>query len=87
LQYLIRDSIRDGGCNPWHTFPLLQLDETGELALEIEEGRFASENFPRRHYPDRVLGYYLSPTSWSTPVSINRIETLLAEFVKLHVPL
>ena len=32
-QYSVRDSIRDSGCGPWHTFPLLQLDETGELAL------------------------------------------------------
>lgn len=33
------------------------------------------ESFPRRHYPDRVRGYLLSPTSWSTPVSVNTIET------------
>ena len=31
-------------------------------------------NFPRRHYPDRVLGYSLSPTAWSTPVSIFKLE-------------
>ena len=26
--------------------------------------------FLRRHYPDQVHGYNLSPTMWSTPASI-----------------
>ena len=37
-------------------------------------------NFPRRHYPDRVLGYLLSPTAWSTPVSIIRLKHFTGRF-------
>ena len=40
------------------------------------------ENFPRRHYPDRVLGYLLSPTQVEHPCFNNLIETLRGRFGK-----
>lgn len=43
-------------------------------------GILPRESFPRRHYPDRVLGYLLSPTSVEHPCFNVLIETLPARF-------
>jgi hypothetical protein len=39
----MKDVVSDSGRGLFHRFPLFQLCETGEIALEMEEGRFASE--------------------------------------------
>jgi hypothetical protein len=63
--------------------PCFQLHETGELTLKFEEeGSEPGGNFPRRHYPDRVLGYFLSPIQMEHPCFNNPIETLPARFGK-----
>jgi hypothetical protein len=64
--------------------PCFLLHETRELTLRFEEGgQIGFESFPRRHYPDRVLGYFLSPTPWSTPVSILKLKHSRPEFANL----
>ena len=69
-------------CRGWSwraRMPCSHFQETRVSVLGVEEvGQPGFESFPRRHYPDRVRGYLLSPTSWSTPVSVNTIETPLA---------
>jgi hypothetical protein len=56
--------------------PCSHFHETRASVLGVEEvGQTGFESFPRRHYPDRVRGYLLSPTAWSTPVSMLTIET------------
>ena len=63
--------------------PCFQLHETGERTLKFEEeGSEPGGNFPRRHYPDRVLGYFLSPIQMEHPCFNNPIETLPARFGK-----
>jgi hypothetical protein len=39
----MRNVVGEICCGLFHRFPLFQLRETGELDLEMEEGRFASE--------------------------------------------
>jgi hypothetical protein len=69
------------------TSPCFQLHETRELNLRFEEeGLKGPENFPRRHYPDRVLGYFLSPADAEHPCLNNVIETLSARFGKSRRP-
>ncbi len=48
--------------------------EKGELRWIRGRGPFGFESFPRRYYPDRVLGYFSAPLLWSTPVSIVRLK-------------
>jgi hypothetical protein len=36
-------------------------------------------NFPRRHYPDRVLGYFLSPATAEHPCFNNKSVTFPRE--------
>ena len=65
------------GRNGRARMPCSHFHETRASALGFEEvGQTGFESFPRRYYPDRVRGYLLSPTSWSTPVSVHTIETL-----------
>jgi hypothetical protein len=56
-----------------------------ERLLGFEEvGQPGLESFPRRYYPDRVRGYLLSSTPWSTPVSIHTIETFPVDAMQIE---
>jgi hypothetical protein len=45
------------------------LPETKELELRwMEELLLGFESFPRRHYPDRVRGYFSAPQSRGAPL-------------------
>src|ERR1700691_2260811 len=58
-------------------FPLVSNFMKQETHAEIREiGLRGQGNFPRRHYPDRVLGYFLSPIQLEHPCFNNPIETL-----------
>jgi hypothetical protein len=54
--------------------PSLQPSEAGEMHFEEEirsrgpKDHEAQESFPRRHYPDRVRGYLLSPALSGAPL-------------------
>jgi hypothetical protein len=54
--------------------PSLQPSEAGEMHFEEEirsrgpKDHEAQESFPRRHYPDRVRGYLLSPAPSGAPL-------------------
>src|ERR1700684_556555 len=64
-------------------FPLVSYFMKQETHAEIRGiGLRGQGNFPRRHYPDRVLGYFLSPTQVEHPCFNNPIETLPARFGK-----
>ena len=68
-------------CRAW--FPLVSNLMKQETHAEIRgKGLRGQGNFPRRHYPDRVLGYFLSPIQLEHPCFNNPIETLPARFGK-----
>jgi hypothetical protein len=47
-----------------------QITETGELTLEFEEGAVRLRKLPTPVLSGSGSRVFLSPTSWSTPVSI-----------------
>ncbi len=75
------DELSANGSGQNARIPCSHFHETRATALRLEEvgqtgfRKLGLERFPRRYYPDRVRGYLLSPTRWSTPVSILTIET------------
>ena len=86
LQHTMRCAARSARTAPRYRFDFVGNGRHRHLLFSPETRASAvgsrrmdtSENFPRRHYPDRVRGYLLSPVMRSTPVSIDLIETLSA---------
>jgi hypothetical protein len=50
-----------------------------------EEGLKASESFPRRHYPDRVRGYLLSPAIAEHPCFNTLIQPPSWRFMQMRL--